>query len=245
MKTPILTTILLLLIHFTYSQPHTDDSKTTDKKWSVSVTLGFTAFGGNYEMARLMQKYRFIETRRGFFGPIDYPRKESIPALAIEADYLIKPNQRIGISLAASDFGTTRGFKLEAGEIYVSHRDLSLQPYYAIYLLRHIFQLRLGPSFHLKSLYRDYSSADKKFGHATINPKSNVRAGLYAEGSVAFFDKKNAYLRLLFAGFYTPGNLSIGPFTGRILTGETVEIFPEEEIGNSHVVIGLRYGIKL
>ena len=245
MKTWILTTILLLLIHFTYSQPHTDDSKKPDKKWSVSATLGFTAFGGNYEMAKLMQKYRFDESRQGVLGPIIYPLKKPLPAFAIESDYLLTLNQRIGLSVAMSDFGTTIGYKFATGEIYVSHRDLSLQPYYAIYLLRQIFQIRIGPSFHIKSLYRDYSSADKKFGGATIDPESYIRAGLYADGSVAFFDKKNAYLRLLFAGFYTPGNLSIGPFTGSVLTGETVEIFPEEEVGNSHMVIGLRYGIKL
>ena len=245
MKTWILLFIWPFLIHLAYSQPSALGPDETARKWSIAATIGFSAFDGNYKLAKIMRKNGFDKTRQGFFGPIDYPIKKGIPAFMIESDYLLKSNQRIGISLALSDFGTTLGLNPLAGEIYVSHQDMSFQPYYALYLWSNRIQFRLGPSVHIKKLYRDYSSADKKFGGAMINTQATVKTGIYVGSSIAFFEKEKAYLRLVVACFYTPSKLAIGPFIGRSFSGEIVEIFPKEEIGNNHIVIGIRYGIKL
>lgn len=229
-----------------------DPAKLTARKWSIGLAIGGNLGGNKSELEDLLTRQEFNRTSYrtidGFFGPIifstEHPISSVAPSVVFDAEYLRKPNQGLGLSIAFSNGGTVGGFHPNFGHLLLKYGSISFSPVYSIYDRWHTFRFSIGPSVRLLSVSRTGSVAP---GYQ-LSQQRELRPGAYIDVSFALWEKPHYYCRITGKYLWHSGKLTFGPYEEEEDPDNTYpgeKSFHEESMNFSHGMLGLQMGLKI
>jgi len=216
----------------------------TDNKLKIEFGIGMNFSGPQQQMADLMKKYRYADTRKIWLKIfknskdfIEYPIYSNAGFTThIAFSYPIAKRSELGFMLNYSGFGEVNGYSSVYGYLDVHLSSLSLMPLYS-YELKDYLEIQAGPAVMI-------NSCDKyKSGSPASNEQyTNYSIGLLTALNLKIWDRSVTFGKIGM-NYLLTSDTEMGPYTSDAFSDS--HLIPESTFNFSHLNFVFVFGFKL